>query len=42
VAAQQRIEAADSLPFEQYRLAYLAPERLQPRRAQAAAAPATA
>ena len=28
VAAQQRIEAADALPFEQYREAYLSPERL--------------
>jgi glutamate--cysteine ligase len=35
VAAQQRIEAADSLPFEQYRQAYLSPDRLQPRRAAA-------
>ncbi len=30
VAAQQRIEAADDMPFEQYRQAYLSPERLQP------------
>ena len=30
VAAQQRIEAADELPFEQYRQAYLSPDRLQP------------
>jgi glutamate--cysteine ligase len=29
VAEQQRIEAADSLPFEQYRQAYLSPDRLQ-------------
>ena len=29
VAAQQRIEAADDLPFEQYRQAYLSPERLE-------------
>ncbi len=28
VAAQQRIEAADQQPFEQYREAYLSPERL--------------
>jgi glutamate--cysteine ligase len=28
VAEQQRIEAADALPFEAYRAAYLAPERL--------------
>ncbi len=28
VAAQQRIEAADALPFEQFRDAYLSPERL--------------
>jgi len=29
VAAQQRIEQADVLPFEQWRQAYLAPERLE-------------
>ena len=29
VAAQQRIEAADTMPFEQYRQAYLSPDRLQ-------------
>jgi glutamate--cysteine ligase len=29
VAEQQRIEAADSMPFEQYRQAYLSPDRLQ-------------
>lgn len=34
VAAQQRIEAADTMPFEQYRQAYLSPDRLQPKRAQ--------
>jgi glutamate--cysteine ligase len=28
IAEQERIEAADTLPFEQYRLQYLAPERL--------------
>ncbi|MEN9630669.1 MAG: hypothetical protein RJA10_3897, partial [Pseudomonadota bacterium] len=28
VASQEAIEAADTLPFEQYRLQYLAPERL--------------
>lgn len=32
LAEQQRIEAGDSLPFEQYRQAYLAPERLEVRR----------
>ena len=37
LAEQQRIEAADTLPFEQYRQAYLSPERLQPRRVPAAA-----
>ncbi len=37
VAEQQRIEAADSMPFEQYRQAYLSPERLQPRRTVATA-----
>ena len=37
LAEQQRIEAADTLPFEQYRQAYLSPERLQPRRVAAAA-----
>jgi glutamate--cysteine ligase len=31
VAEQQRIEASDSLPFEQYRQAYLSPERLRVR-----------
>jgi glutamate--cysteine ligase len=31
LAEQQRIEAADTLPFEQYRQAYLSPDRLQPR-----------
>ncbi len=31
VAAQQRIEEADTLPFEQYRQAFLSPERLQVR-----------
>ena len=36
LAEQQRIEAADTMPFEQYRLAYLSPERLQPKRVQAA------
>ena len=30
VEAQQRIEAADTLPFETYLQQYLAPERLQP------------
>jgi len=29
VAEQHRIEAADTLPFEQYRQAYLSPDRLQ-------------
>ena len=28
IARQEAIEAADTLPFEQYRLQYLAPERL--------------
>lgn len=37
VAEQQRIEAGDSLPFEQYRLAYLSPDRLEVRRALAGA-----
>lgn len=32
VAEQQRIEEADTLPFEQYRQAYLSPERLQVRK----------
>jgi glutamate--cysteine ligase len=31
VAEQQRIEAGDSLPFEQYRQAYLSPDRLRAR-----------
>ena len=35
VAAQQRIEAADTMPFEQYRQAYLSADRLQVKRAQA-------
>jgi len=35
LAAQQRIEAADTMPFEQYRQAYLSADRLQPKRAQA-------
>ena len=38
VAAQQRIEAADTMPFEQYRQAYLSPERLQVKRGAVAAA----
>ena len=29
VIEQQRIEAADSMEFEQYRQAYLSPERLR-------------
>ena len=29
VAAQQRIEAGDTMPFEQYRQAYLSPDRLE-------------
>jgi len=29
IAEQHRIEAADTMPFEQYRQAYLSPERLQ-------------
>ena len=33
VAEQQRIEAADSMPFEQYRQAYLSPDRLQVKQA---------
>jgi len=32
--AQRRIEAGDSLPFEQYRLQYIAADRLMPRRPQ--------
>ena len=32
VAAQQRIEAADTMPFEQYRQAYLSADRLQVKR----------
>lgn len=36
--AQRRIEAADSLPFEQYRLQYVAADRLSPRRKQQVAA----
>jgi len=32
VAEQCRIEAADTLPFEQYRQAYLSPDRLQVKR----------
>ena len=32
LAEQQRIEAADTLPFEQYRQAYLSAERLLPRK----------
>jgi len=35
VAEQRRIEAADTMPFEQYRQAYLSPERLQVRQAVA-------
>jgi glutamate--cysteine ligase len=31
VAEQRRIEAADTLPFEQYRQAYLSPDRLEVR-----------
>jgi glutamate--cysteine ligase len=34
LAEQQRIEAADTMPFEQYRQAYLSPERLQVKRVQ--------
>jgi glutamate--cysteine ligase len=37
VSEQQRIEDSDTMPFEQYRQAYLSPERLQPRRTLAAA-----
>ena len=29
---QRKIEASDTMPFEEYRKAYLAPERLVPRR----------
>jgi glutamate--cysteine ligase len=32
VLAQQRIEAADTMPFEQYRQAYLSPDRLEVRK----------
>jgi glutamate--cysteine ligase len=32
VAEQHRIEEADTMPFEQYRQAYLSPERLQVRK----------
>jgi glutamate--cysteine ligase len=35
VAAQHGIEAADSLPFEQYRLQYIAADRLLPRHKKA-------
>ncbi len=38
LAEQQRIEAADTMPFEQYRQAYLSAERLQVKRALAAVA----
>ena len=38
LAEQQRIEAADSMPFEQYRQAYLSPDRLQVKRPLAAIA----
>ena len=31
VAEQRRIEAADTMPFEQYRVAYLSPDRLEVR-----------
>ena len=38
LAAQQAIEAADSMPFEVYRQEYVSPARLMPRSVVAQAA----